>query len=239
MDMRCIIVDDEPLAREGLENYVKNIGFIQLVAVCENAIQANELVNNGGDIDLIFLDIHMPRLSGLDFLKSLKNPPMVIITTAYPNFALEGYALDVLDYLVKPISFERFLKAVNKANDFMALRYSDTGNLASGEKYIFIKADNRFEKIYFEDILFVEGRENYIHIQAIARHYMTLLPMKNIEQVLPKDKFLRVHKSWIVSIGKVEAIDGNELKINTFKVPISRNLKEEVLMKILNNRLIR
>ncbi len=234
MKIRSIIVDDEPLAREGLQNYVANISFIQLEGVCENAIQANELLKKGKTIDLMFLDIHMPKISGLDLLKSLKNPPMIIITTAYPNFALDGYALDVLDYLIKPISFERFLKAVNKANDYFLLKNNkqETSSVAKTD-YFFIKCNNRFEKITVSDLLFIEGLQNYISLQTHNNSYITLMPLKEIEKMLAEDDFIRVHKSYIVATSKIDAIEGNEIIIAKKRIPISREKKDAVIAKIL------
>ena len=234
MKIKCLIADDEPLAREGLENYVKNIGFIQLEALCENAIQANDVLNGDNTIDLIFLDIHMPKLSGLDFLKSLKNPPMIIITTAYPNFALEGYALDVLDYLVKPISFERFLKAANKARDYFLLKNKKTEtNDTIHNDYFFIKCNNRYEKIMVNDILYVEGLQNYITLHTHNNTYITLMPLKEIEKMLPENNFIRVHKSFIVSLPKIDAIDGNEILIRNKRIPISREKKDKFMESVL------
>jgi len=233
MKIRCIIVDDEPLARQGLENYVKNIGFLNLEAFCENAILANEALN-GNAIDLIFLDIHMPKISGLDFLKSLKNPPMIIITTAYPNFALEGYALDVLDYLVKPISFDRFLKAVNKANDYFLLKNKKAEIIdAPREDYFFIKSNNRFEKVAVNDILYVEGLQNYITIHTSGNTYITLMTLKEIEKILPENNFIRVQKSYIVAISRIDAIDANEIIIRNKRIPMSREKKDEIMERIL------
>jgi len=181
-------------------------------------------------IDMIFLDINMPHLSGIEFLKAKENPPKVIITTAYPEYALESYDLDVLDYLLKPISFERFFKASNKARQYFELLLKNT---ASGEsKYFFLKCNKRLEKIHFADILFIESMQNYVWIHTIHDKLLCHSTLKNIKAQLPEHLFVQTHKSFIASIKRVKAIEGNQLVINDHKIPISKYLKEEVLKKI-------
>ncbi|HVU55133.1 MAG TPA: response regulator [Puia sp.] len=226
MRIRCIIVDDEPLAREGMELLVKEAGFLDLRASCSNAIEANRVLAEQ-PIDLIFLDIQMPRIRGIDFLKSLENRPLVIITTAYPHYALEGFELNVLDYLLKPITTERFLKAVNRAREAVL-----------PENYFFIKIHNGYEKILHQEILFVEASQNYSIIHTPRGKFMTLTALRAIEEQLPPDKFLRVHKSYIVSIDKIQGLSGNELTIEKQKVPFGKSYKDP-LMKIIDSRLIR
>lgn len=226
MSIRCIIVDDEPLAREGMELLVKEAGFLDLRASCSNAIEANRVLAEQ-PIDLIFLDIEMPRIRGIDFLKSLENRPLVIITTAYPHYALEGFELNVLDYLLKPITTERFLKAVNRAREAVL-----------PQNYFFIKTHNGYERILHQEILFVEASQNYSIIHTPRGKFMTLTALRAIEEQLPSARFLRVHKSYIVSIDKIQALSGNELTIDTYKVPFGKNYRD-VLMKIIDSRLIR
>jgi DNA-binding LytR/AlgR family response regulator len=230
--INTLVVEDEPLAREGLLSYIADIDFLNLHAAVENALDANKALTET-NIDLMFLDIQMPRITGLDFLRSLKDPPMVILTTAYPNFALQGYELDVLDYLVKPFPFERFLKAVNKARDFFSLK--NTSDEQDTEDYFFVKCDYRYEKIHFDDVLYVEGRENYVVIHTKTQQYMTLLRMKNIETILPSSGFVRIHKSFIVSKKAITAIDGNEVVLGQKKLPISRERKAEIMERVLKN----
>ena len=234
--VRTIVVEDEDLAREGLLNYIREVDFLDVVKECEDAIDANKALATG-KVDLMFLDIQMPKITGLDFLKSLKNPPMVIVTTAYPNFALQGYELDVLDYLVKPFPFERFLKAANKARDFFELknRQRGTDTLKSGADYFFVKCDYRYEKIHFKDILYIEGMENYIVIWTAAQKYMTLLRMKTIEEMLPTSDFMRIHKSFIVSTPAITSIDGNNVVIAGKRLPISREMKTKIMEKVIKN----
>jgi len=240
MKINCIIVDDEPLAREGLEGYVTKVPTLELKAMCENPLEANEILGNE-TVDLMFLDIQMPHITGIEFLKTLTNPPMVIITTAYPNFALEGYALNVLDYLVKPISFERFVQAVNKAKDYFSLTHQQQqGTRTSPEAdYFFVKCENTYEKIFFRDILYIEGLQNYVVIHTGDSKYITYLTMKVIDENLPSEMFMRVHKSYIVSIPKITAIEGNFIRIGDKLIPLSRKNKDEILSTIFNNKLLK
>src|SRR5580658_1453479 len=213
MNIRCIIVDDEPLAREGMELLVKETGFLDLRASCASAVEANRVLAREA-IDLIFLDIQMPRIRGIDFLRGLQNPPLIIITTAYPHFALEGFELNVLDYLVKPIGPERFLKSVNRARDVMERNQPGQAAAAPGvDDYFFIKFNNGYEKIFYDAILYVEACQNYICIHTAVEKYMTLTPMRSLEEQLPAGNFLRIHKSYIVAVGKIRSLTGNEITV--------------------------
>ena len=204
MKINCLIIDDEPLACKGLAEYVQDVDFLHLAGTYEDALKAASIIQEN-KIDLIFLDIQMPRISGLDFLKTLQHPPLVILTTAYPQYALEGYELNVLDYLVKPISFPRFLKAVMKAKEQLELKhYEQTPAHADvAEDYIFIKADNRLVKIFFKNTLYAEALQNYVCIHTTDKKYITYLTFKSIEENLPHELFLKVHKSYIVQLSKV------------------------------------
>ncbi|GAB3954317.1 LytTR family DNA-binding domain-containing protein [Spirosoma harenae] len=238
--LNCVIVDDEPLAREGLSSYVREIDFLQLTSTCANPL---ELVNvlEKSSVDVIFLDIQMPKMSGIDFLKMVPKPPMVVITTAYPSFALEGFQLNVLDYLLKPITFERFFKSANKAREYHKLLNQSpvpsSPKSESGDEYFFVKCGNKYEKIFFEDILFVEGMQNYVTIFTNKGKYVTLLNMKSLEQNLDGHAFLRVHKSYMVSISKIEGIEGNEICIQNHRIPISRNYRDQVMHEVVTGKL--
>lgn len=236
MKLNCLIVDDEPVARKGLEEYVRDVEFLALAGKCENAMKATTFLNQG-NIDLLLLDIHMPKLSGIDFLKTLKNPPMVIFTTAYSDYALEGYALDIIDYLVKPIPFERFLKAVQKANDFHTLKLK--AETPSTHDYFFIKCDHKFEKVNFKDVLYVEAMQNYCIIHVPDRKMITYITFSGLESQLPSYKFLKVHKSFLVSLDKIKSVDSNEIIIANSRIPISRSLKEEVMKRIMGDNLLK
>lgn len=238
-NMNCLIVDDEPLARRGIENLVAEIPFLRLAASCANPLQAAKVLGEE-KIDLMFLDVQMPKMNGIEFLRTLKNPPITIITTAYQNYALEGYELDVTDYLIKPISLERFAKAVNKAREFFQLRAAPAGNtLAVAEDYFFIKCGNRYEKVAYDEVLFVEALQNYVVIQTRTKRLITYLTFKGVEEYLPASQFLKVQKSYIVSLPKIEKIEGGEIKIGPHNIPISRQSKDEVMNAILGNRLMK
>lgn len=232
--IRAIIVEDEPLAREGLQTYLREIQFIEVLALCEDALQANKVLSET-KVDLMFLDVQMPKISGIEFLKSIANPPMVIMTTAYPNFALQGYELDVIDYLVKPFPFDRLLKAVNKARDLYQLKHRTAGDTPHSENFFFVKCDYRYEKIQFNEVLYVEAMENYVVIYTPQQKYVTLLRMKNMEELLPSQEFIRIHKSYIASIKSISAIDGNELIVAGKRLPLSREKKAEILDRLVRN----
>lgn len=232
--INCVIIDDEPLAREGLASYVREVDFLNLSGVCENPLELLPLIDRQA-ADLIFLDIQMPKMNGIEFLKILQKPPMVIITTAYPSYALEGFQLNVLDYLLKPITFERFFKAANKARDYHKLLTGDPAK--QDEDYFFIKCGSKYEKVFFEDILYVEGMQNYVTIYSTRGKYVTMLSLKSLEEKLAGNAFIRVHKSFIASINKIDGIEGNELFIHNSRIPISRNYREQVLERVVSKRL--
>jgi DNA-binding LytR/AlgR family response regulator len=238
--LNCVIIDDEPLARECIANYVDQIDFLQLSGTGSNPLDLTQLLD-AKKIDLIFLDIQMPIMNGIDFLKMVQNPPMVILTTAYPSFALEGFQLDVLDYLVKPITFNRFFKAVNKARDYYQLLTRSTiinNDLkTSKEDYFFIKCDHKYERIYFDDVLYIQGLQNYVTIYTRKGKYITLLNLKKVEENLDPNAFIRVHKSYIVSVSKVEAVENSEIVIQSSRIPIGRSNREEVMERVVNKSL--
>ncbi|WP_338876460.1 LytTR family DNA-binding domain-containing protein [Spirosoma sp. SC4-14] len=238
--INCIIVDDEPLAREGLASYVREVDFLRLMGTCEHPLDVVPLLDQQ-PIELIFLDIQMPKMSGIDFLKIVQKPPMVVITTAYPSFALEGFQLNVLDYLLKPITFDRFFKSANKAREYHRLLTQpsvvDTTNATASSDYFFIKCGNKYEKLFYADILFIEGLQNYVTFFTAKGKYVTLLNLKNLEQHLTAPPFIRVHKSYLVAVDKIDGIEGNELFIQTHRIPISRNYRDQVMSSVLADKL--
>ncbi|RPE08064.1 DNA-binding response regulator [Chitinophaga lutea] len=239
MAIKCVVIDDEPLARECIVNYVREIDFLQLTGTGNNPLELARLLHENKP-DLIFLDIQMPVLNGIEFLKTLQHPPMVIITTAYPSYALEGFQLDVLDYLVKPITFSRFFKAVTKAHHYHQLLHKSTsGEAIAAADHFFIKCDYKYEKICFSEILYVEALQNYVSIQTTRGKFMTLMYLRNVEEQLDRASFIRVHKSFLVSKSKIEAIENNEIIIREFRIPISRNYREQVLEQVVHVRLWR
>jgi DNA-binding LytR/AlgR family response regulator len=236
MKLNCLIIDDEPVARSGMEEYVNEVDFLNLIGKCENPLKAASYLNDH-KIDLLLLDIHMPKLSGIEFLKTLKDPPMAIFTTAYSEYALEGYSLDIIDYLMKPVSFDRFLRAVQKASDFYALKHKAK---AVDQEYFFIKCDSKYERINFSELLFIESLQNYVVIHTGERKYITYLTLSAVEEQLPQQQFMKIHKSYLIALNKVKAIEGNEVVLqNNHHIPISRALKDEVMNRILGNNLLK
>ncbi len=238
--INCLIVDDEPLARKGVKEYIYDIDFLNLAGEFEDPVKATSRISEGG-IDLIFLDIEMPKITGMQFLKTLHHPPPVIFTTAYPQYALDGFELNALDYLVKPIAFERFLKAAMKAKEYYEVRHKNEAEPPhhESEQYFFVKADNKLIKIFFNEILFVEALQNYVTIHTASKKYITYLTFKSIEEYLPADQFIKCHKSYIISASKLTSIEGNELIIGNNHIPLSRNNKEEVLEKLLKGKFLK
>lgn len=237
MTIKCIIVDDEPLAQKGLKEYIEEAGFLELIGVCDNAMQAYPFINKG-EADLILLDIEMPGISGIDFLKSLHYMPAVIFTTAYPEYALQGYDLDVIDYLVKPISFQRFLKAVTKAKHFLADKMKDTSEAGDENDYFFLKANHRVEKIFYKDVLFVEAMQNYVAVHLNGKKLISYITISNMEKKLPANLFMRIHKSYIAALHKIDSISGNKIIIQTHALPLSHSIKEK-LMQAFNSKLVK
>jgi len=230
LDIKCIIVDDEPLARAGLKDYVDEISFLVFKGEFKNALEANDYLKEN-KVDLMFLDINMPKISGLEFAKNLENPPLIIFTTAYREFAAESYEVEGFDYLVKPISFNRFFKSANKAQTLL--------NAVAGktDEHFFIKADGKIIKIRVSEVLFIESMKDYVKIQLEKESYKTLLSLKQIEKELPEEEFIRVHRSFIISKTHISSIDGNQIQIGEKKVPIAPNLRSEMLDKILGDNL--
>ena len=235
--MKCAIIDDEPLAREGLENYISEVDFLALVGTAASPLDYPAFEKEG-KIDLLFLDIQMPVMSGIDFLKVQKERPMVIMTTAFPNHALESFELDVLDYLLKPITFHRFYKAVTKAFEYHRLRNATQNVQTEADEYFFVKSNQAYEKIFFKDVLHVESNENYVVIHTLLGTHMVLMPMKRIEELLGEG-FLRVHKSYIVAINKIDSIDRDGLVVNGLDIPIGKTNRELILERIMGNKLFK
>ena len=233
MELKCLIVDDEVLAQDVIEKYISTVPTLNLVGKCDSAIEAISFLHNN-HIDLLFLDLNMPELSGLEMLKTLANPPKVILTTAYSEYALESYEYGVVDYLLKPIKLERFIKAVNKVVDQCSEKAE---NEIISEKQlgqtIFIKEDQVTYQINLNDILYVEAYGNYLKVHTLEKVYVIRDTMHDMEDKLPETLFMRIHKSYIVSISKIESMSGNRVFINQNEIPVGEMYKMSLKQKLI------
>jgi len=231
MSYKCAIVDDEFLARQYIRDYVSRLPFLTLTGDFDSPLLILEELKNN-EIDILFLDIEMPDISGLDFLKTLNPQPYVILTTAYREYALEGYEYNVVDYLLKPFSFDRFLKAVNKAIDRAQKETVDPGSAVSGESrgdYLTIRADRKLYKIEFDDLIYIEGQRAYVTLHTRQKNITALIALKDLESQLPSDRFIRIHKSFIVSVRHMESLEGNQVEISgKVKLSVGSNYREQV-----------
>ena len=235
--IRCLAIDDEMLALDLLEDNIKKVPFLLLVKACRSAMEAMEVLRNE-PIDLLFLDIQMPDVSGIQLIRSLHHKPMVIFTTAFSKYATEGFDLDVIDYLLKPYPFERFLKAVNKVHEYLDLREraSNQGNakeIVASPNFLFVKADYKLYKINLKDILYIEGLKDYVKIYASEKPIVTQMSMKGLEEKLPPQDFIRVHRSFIVAFNKIDFVQKHMLTIGKKEIPISEHYRDQ-LFKIIN-----
>ena len=241
--LRCLILDDEQYARVLLEKYIQKLPALELVGTCKDPLKALSLIQNCS-VDLIFLDIQMPELTGIEFLHTLSEKPMVIFTTAFSDYALDGYELDVIDYLLKPIRFERFVKAVNKAiKNILSTRppfilpptEMDSSPKVSREitkDYLLVKSEHKLHRIKFDQIYYIKGMKEYVAFNLFSGRVFSLLSLKSLEAALPDDQFIRIHKSYIVSIEKVNTLEGNQVHIGQEKLPIGSSYKNKVLSQI-------
>ena len=233
MNLKCLIIEDELPAQRVLKNYISDVPYLELCGTFKSAMDALATVQSQ-DIDLLFLDINLPKISGLNFLRSLKNPPKVIITTAYPDYAHEGFELDVVDYLLKPFSFERFIQALSKLK-------AETGNRESESagpgwdyqhRYAFVKVDKALHRVDFNNIKYIESDKDYVNIVRDGENLMLLQTLKHWQNMLPDQSFARVHKSYIVNIARIDKIVGNQIKIEDAVIPIGRYYKQDFMGKI-------
>jgi DNA-binding LytR/AlgR family response regulator len=239
--MTCIVVDDEPLARQGMEMHISNISFLQLLGSFSNALAASDFLRKE-KVDLLFLDINMPEMSGLDFLKTLRDAPMVILTTAYPQYALESYELDAIDYLVKPIRIERFLKAVNKAeNHWKLLQQENDNNQVEKieDDFVFIKADRKYFKIFFKEILYIEGLKDYVIIYTDDNKIITSMNIKTIAAQLPETIFARVSKSYIVNTLRISSFDNELIYIGNNEIPLGQAYKDDFIKQHIDKKIVK
>jgi DNA-binding LytR/AlgR family response regulator len=257
MKLKCLIVDDEPVARKVLQEFIEDIDWLELAGQAENPLKAMKLLREK-EVDILLLDINMPKINGIDFLKSTPTDACVIITTAYEEYAVESYGLDVLDYLVKPIAFDRFLKACNRAKEWRELR--SARGMGEGERqgrgsgqgqargqgpggklgdHFFVKSNNQIDKVYYDDLVYAEAMLNYVMLYTTAKKMMVYVTIKSLEEQLPADIFIKVHKSFIVNMNKIRSIEGNILDMGTEKITISQSLREKVINEIVKDKMIR
>jgi DNA-binding LytR/AlgR family response regulator len=238
--MNCIVVDDEPLARQGMEMSIASVSSLQFLGSFSNALAASDFLRKE-NVDLMFLDINMPELSGLDFLKSLRDAPLVIFTTAYPQYALESYELDAIDYLVKPIRIERFLKAVNKAENHLRLLQQEGSSQVEKieDDYVFIKADRKYFKIYFKDILYIEGLKDYVVIYTKDSKVITSMNIKTIAAQLPAAIFARVSKSYIVNVLHISSFDNELIYVLNNEIPLGQSYKDDFLKQYIDGKIVK
>lgn len=232
MKIKCVIVDDEPLAIKVLQNYFTNFTDFEIVATFNNSLEALDFINTA-NVDAVFLDINMPMMTGFELISLIENKTKVIITTAFREFAAESYDLDVLDYLVKPIPLPRFIKCINKITTEYNLKNNIKVETVKGDSHIFIKVDKKMMKINIEEILFVEGMKEYIKVVTPDKTYITHKSLTSLSEELPADRFLRIHKSFVIALNKVKSIEGNRIQIQSYTIPIGRNYSKEVKNKIL------
>lgn len=233
MNLKCLIIEDELPAQRVLKNYIADVPYLELGGTFKSAVDALETIQSG-DIDLLFLDINLPKISGLNFLRSLKNPPKVIVTTAYPDYAHEGFELDVVDYLLKPFSFERFIQALSKlkAEQPHQEAFTEAPSKDYQHEYAFVKVDKTLHRVDFADIRYIESDKDYVKIYREGENLMLLQTLKHWLKMLPDRYFVQVHKSYIVNISKIDKIAGNQIKIDGATVPIGRHYKQDFLDKI-------
>ncbi|MES2774072.1 MAG: response regulator [Bacteroidota bacterium] len=226
--INCLIVDDEPLAREILQTYIAGVPGWKLVQRCMSAVEAYGALHEH-DIDVMFLDIQMPVVSGIDFLHSLKHPPLVVFTTAFSNHAVEGFALNAVDYLLKPITNERFLQAVDKLHERLAGKNTvHLSTNAPAADYVFIKQDARLVKLHFDDILYAEAQRDFTYIFLKQKKILASMHLKMLEDLLPENRFLRIHRSYMINVSAISAINGNMVEIDQHEIPIGANYKDKL-----------
>ncbi|TDO95667.1 LytTR family two component transcriptional regulator [Flavobacterium sp. 245] len=226
------MIDDEPLAIKVLQNYFSNFTDFEVVATFNNSLEALDFINST-PVDAVFLDINMPMMTGFELISLIENKTKVIITTAFREFAAESYDLDVLDYLVKPIPLPRFIKCINKITTEFNLKNNIKVETTKGDSHIFIKVDKKMMKINIEEILFVEGMKEYIKVVTPDKTYITHKSLTSLSEELPADRFLRIHKSYVIALNKVKSIEGNRIQIQSYTIPIGRNYSKDVKNKIL------
>jgi DNA-binding LytR/AlgR family response regulator len=226
--IKCIIIEDERLAQDVIKNHLQRSGRFNLLGTYRNAPEAKEALEQT-TVDLIFLDIQLPGMTGLNFLRSLSNPPLVVFTTSYPEYALESYEFNVIDYLLKPISYERFSKTIDKIIDGKIFKTSGADLKPENRDHIFIRSEGKFFRIPFSDILYIEGMKDYLKIHTLDHVIITHQTLVDIENILPANSFIRIHKSYIISVARIKAVFGNSVDMGKIQLPIGLNYKERIM----------
>ncbi|KIO75113.1 LytTR family transcriptional regulator [Pedobacter lusitanus] len=234
--LQCLVIDDEPLARDGIIDFCSKLDFLQVAGSCSTAMDASDYIQQG-NIDLLFLDINMPYLSGLEFLETLEHPPLTILTTAYSEHAIEGYRLQIVDYLLKPITFKRFYQAALKARQQHLMSITPK-HPQSVDTFLYVRQGDSFQKISWVDILFIEGMQNYARLHFKDRELIIHQTMISLEETLPKDNFFRIHKSYLINISHIDSVSGGRIFINGTELPISRNRREDLLKEVVYTKLL-
>jgi len=238
MKLKCLIIDDEPIARKLLQEYIEETDFLELAGTAVNPVKAVGLINSL-KVDLIFLDINMPKMNGIEFLRSVPNLPMVIMTTAYGQYALDGFELAVIDYLVKPFSLERFLKASQKALELKSLKENKSIAEKVDADHFYIKCDRKIERVIYDELIYVEAMANYVIIYTMSAKLIAYITIKGILEKLPAEKFLQVHKSYIVNVQRINAIEGNTLHLGNIKITMGLSFSTAVMERVLKDKFIR
>ncbi len=236
VSLSCLVVDDEPNAREGMVDFIDKVDFLHLVGTCPSALEAMEFFKSN-PVDLIFLDINMPYLSGLDFLESLNDSPLIILTTAYPQYALDGYRFQVVDYLLKPFTFQRFYQAVLNAQGTFKLQLLQDSK-EKRQSILYVKQGDSYQKIVWEDILYIEGMQNYAKLHFRGEKKIILQTLTSLEELLPKDNFFRIHKSYLINIRHIDSVSGGRVFIGKIELPLSRHRKTELLNTVIMKNFI-
>ena len=232
MKIKCVLIDDEPLATKILQNYFTNFPDFEIIGTFHNSIEALDFINNNA-IDIVFLDIHMPLMTGFELIRLIENKTKIVITTAFREFAAESYELDVLDYLVKPIPLPRFIKCIHKIEADFNLKNNLKVDTLKIDPHIFIKVDKKMVKIIIDEILFIEGMKEYIKVVTADKTYITHKSLTALSEELPEEKFTRIHKSYIIAVNKVKFIEGNRIQVHSYTLPIGRNYSKDVKIRIL------
>lgn len=232
MKIKCLIVDDEPLAINVIKRHLSGFEGFEVVACCEDAMEAYQVLKAHEDIQLMFLDINMPEVSGMDFIKSLDIKPLIVITTAYREYAVESFELDVFDYLVKPIALSRFIKTIEKVTEYLRAVATEDEQVVD---YMFVKVDKKIVKVFFTEILYIESLKDYVRIVTSTENLITHHNLRSITKTLPQDKFIRIHRSYTIALDKIRSIEGNDVEISGKKLPIGRNYQKNIKKRILND----